>query len=195
MAAGPTTKTVGDGNSGTFTAGFWSSDGTSGGTLYPMPVASSAGYDVALSVTRASGTIYAANDVLGAAAAALTFAAMGPASGSITITGAQLEIDVTSVPTGMTSFKLALYNVTPPSALADNAVFDLPSGDRASFLGFLDLGSPVDLGSTLYVETVQSKQIKLAASGSLFAYLITNGSYTPAASSEVHVITLHAVAN
>lgn len=37
MAAGRTTKSVGDGNSGTFTAGFLSSDGTGAGTLTPAP--------------------------------------------------------------------------------------------------------------------------------------------------------------
>jgi hypothetical protein len=39
MAAGYVTKTVGDGNGGTFQARFWSSDGTTGGLLYPAPVA------------------------------------------------------------------------------------------------------------------------------------------------------------
>lgn len=38
MAAGFITKTVGDGNGGTFSARFWSSDGTTGGLLYPAPV-------------------------------------------------------------------------------------------------------------------------------------------------------------
>lgn len=38
MAAGLVTKTVGDGNGGTFTAQFWSSDGTTGGTLSPAPL-------------------------------------------------------------------------------------------------------------------------------------------------------------
>lgn len=38
MAAGFVTKTVGDGNGGTFTARFWSSDGTTAGLLYPAPV-------------------------------------------------------------------------------------------------------------------------------------------------------------
>lgn len=38
MAAGFITKTVGDGNSGTFSARFFSSDGTTGGLLYPAPV-------------------------------------------------------------------------------------------------------------------------------------------------------------
>jgi hypothetical protein len=76
--------------------------------------------------------------------------------------------------------------------LGDNAAFDLPSGDRASFLGYVDLGLPADLGSTLYVETnVVNKQLTLSGT-SLFGYLVTNGAYTPT-SARVHKITLHSV--
>lgn len=157
----------------------------------------SQGYGVAVSVTRTNDTnAYTANDVIGAATgstAALTFANIGPSAGKIMLTTAEFEIDASSVISGMTTFRLYLYNVTPPSALGDNAAFDLPSGDRASFLGYVELGTPVDLGSTLYVQTTQiNKQVALA-SASLFGYLVTVGGYTPAAQT-VHKITLHAVA-
>ena len=157
----------------------------------------SVGYDVAVSLTRTADTnVYAANDVIGAATgstAALTFTAIGPSAGSIMITAAELEIDAAAIISGETSYRLYLYNVTPPSALGDNAAWDLGSGDRASYLGYIDLGTPVDLISTLYVQTNNiNKHIKLA-SANLFAYLVTIGTYTPTAS-RVHKITLHAVA-
>lgn len=138
-------------------------------------------------------TAYLAGDVVGPTAAALAFPNMGPSGGEIMITSAALEIDIAAVPSGMTSFDLYLYNVTPPSALADNAPFDLPSGDRASFLGKFSLGTPVDLGSTLYVElTGINKQVKLAGTG-LFAYLVSIAGWTPAAVT-VGKITLHSMA-
>lgn len=148
-------------------------------------------YSSPLTITRpANQTPYTAGDVVGGA---LTFPSMGPSAGRIMLTSTQLELDIAAIPTGMTSFFLALYNVTPPSALADNAAWDLPSGDRASFLGIVQLGTPVDLGSTLYVEqNIINKQIKLAGT-SLFGYLVTQTGYTPAANSEVYVNTLHAV--
>lgn len=155
-----------------------------------------AAYSAAVTLTRTNDTnVYAANDVLGAATgstAALTFANMGSSAGRIMITSAQLEIDAAAVISGETSYRLYLYNVTPPSALGDNAAWDLPSGDRASFLGYVDLGTPVDLGSTLYVEVNGINKQVLLAGTSLFAYLVTIGTYTPTAS-RVHVITLHAV--
>ena len=155
------------------------------------------GYSAEVSVTRTNDTnVYAANDVIGAATgstAALTFASMGPSAGRIMITSAELEIDITAVISGMTSFRLHLYNVTPPSALGDNTAFDLPSGDRASYLGFIELGAPVDLGSTLYVAQDALNKQRTLAGTSLFGYLVTVGAYTPAASS-VFKVTLHSVA-
>lgn len=155
------------------------------------------GYSASVSLTRTADTaVYAANDVIGAATgstAALTFASMGPSAGRIMITSVSLEIDAAAIISGETSYTLHLYDVTPPSALGDNAAWDLPAGDRASYLGFVSLGAPADLGSTLYVEANQiNKQVKLAGT-SLFGYLVTVGTYTPTAS-RVHVIKLHAVA-
>jgi len=69
----------------------------------------------------------------------------------------------------------------------------LPSGDRSAFLGSLALGTPVDLGSTLYVvvNNIQ-KQIYYPYGGTLYAYLVTAAAYTPA-SATVHKITLHTI--
>jgi hypothetical protein len=155
---------------------------------------SSTGYSASVSVTRPANTnTYGVGDVVGATAAAWSFPLMGPSGGQIMITSASLEIDLTAVPAGMTSFRLHLYSVTPPSALADEATWDLPSGDRASYLGYIDLGTPVDVGSTLFVQTDQiNKQLKLVGTG-LFGYLVSNGTYA-GASAGVQVITLHAVA-
>lgn len=153
-----------------------------------------AAHDVAVSFNRpANQTLYAAGDVVGPSPAPLTFAGVGASGETFLITGVQLELDIAAIPSGMTSFALFLYSVTPPSALADNAPFDLTSNDRASFLGRIDLGTPVKYGSTCYCEVANvGKQVKLAASSStVFGYLVTTGSFTPAANSETYKITLH----
>lgn len=169
-------------------------DQTTVGTTDSVSVKSQ-GFSSKVSITRpANTTAYTAGDVVGATAAAITFSNMGPsAGGEIMITSAAFEIDQSAMISGETSYRLYLYNVTPPSALADNAPWDLPSGDRASFLGYIDLGIPVDLGSTCYVEeNILNKQITLASS-SLFGYLVTSGAFTPT-SARVQDITLHSVA-
>jgi len=150
---------------------------------------------VSQSVTRpANTTAYTANDVVGGA---ITFAAIGASAGYITILGADLRYDVAAVPSGMSNMRLYLYQKTPPSATADNGAWDLPSGDRADFIGYIDLVAPADLGSTLYVQVSGlNYQIKLGAGETaLYGYLVTTGGYTPAANSETFRVTLRALAS
>lgn len=159
-------------------------------------VAVSTGYGAATPITRTNDTnAYAANDVIGAAVgatAAISFT-LAPAAGETLITSAQFEIDISSIPSGMTSFLLYLYNIAPPSALGDNAAWDLPAGDRAAFLGVVSLGTPIDLGSTLYVEQNGINKQITTASAAVFGYLVTVGPWTPAALT-VFKVTLHTVA-
>jgi hypothetical protein len=144
-----------------------------------------------VSFTRPNNTTaYAANDIVGATTAALEFASMGASGGCIEIVRAEILIEATAIISGESTYQLALYGVTPPSAAADNAAFDVASGDRASFLGLLPLGAPLDLGSTLYIDSMfGERQFKLTGT-SLFAYLVTTGAYTPTAN-RVYNITLH----
>jgi hypothetical protein len=129
---------------------------------------------------------HVANDCNGAAQ---TFAAMGASGRPIMITSASLEID--SATAEATAWRLYLYNVTPPSATADDGAWDLVSGDRTAFLGYVDLGTAVDLGSTQWVETSGiNKQVKLAGTA-LFGYLVNLTTLTPA--NVAHIVTLHAV--
>lgn len=146
-------------------------------------LASGAGFTSQVSITRPNDTTaYAAGDVVGATAAAITFASIGPAEGHIVITDADLRIDVSTIPSGMTTFRLHLYNATPTSALADNAAWDLPSTDRAAYLGYIDFDIPTDVGSTLYTQMSTLKKLKMGATSSLFGYLVTTSAFTPSAS-------------
>lgn len=151
------------------------------------------GYRSAAAITRpANTTAYSAGDVVGGV---LTFLAAGPTAGHVVLMSCDFRYDVASVPSGATSFRLYLYSVTPPSALADNAGWDLPAGDRNAFIGYVDLGSVVDLGSTLFAQADQvNKQVKLGASETaLYGYLVTSAAFTPAANSETAQVTLRTV--
>lgn len=158
------------------------------------------GYTPAKTFTRTADTnAYTAGDVIGIDASGSPGSAIhsltnaGPAGGQIVITGASLLIALSSVPAGMTSFRLHLYDASP-TAILDNAAWDLPSGDRSSYLGYIDLGTPVDVGSSLFVQSDQARQVKLAASSTtLYAILVTNGGYTPASGTS-YQIRLNALA-
>jgi hypothetical protein len=152
-------------------------------------------YTSSISITRVADTnAYAANDVIGAATgstAAKEFASIGAAGEHIEILSAFLLIEATGLIASEAAYSLYLYDAIPPSALGDNAAWDLPSGDRANFLGKIALGTPVDLGSTLFIATDNiGKVVKLAASvTSLYAYLVTDAGYTPT-SARVYKVTL-----
>lgn len=110
----------------------------------------------------------------------------------VLITCADLLLNITAIPTGMASFRLHLYDATP-SVIADNVAWDLPAGDQAAYLGYIDLGSPADLGSTCFIEAEQvNKQIRLQDTN-LYGYLVTAAGYTPAANSEVYTLSLHTI--
>lgn len=154
------------------------------------------GAGVAVTLTRTSDTnAYLANDVIGAATgstAALSFANVGPSGREVMLTSASLKINATAVISGETSYNLYCYPVTPPSALGDNAPFDIPSGDQATAIYKIPLGTPVDEGSTLLVQSDSiNKQITLSGTG-IFCYLVTVGAYTPT-SARVYVLNLHFV--
>lgn len=130
---------------------------------------------------------HTAGDVNGGAQ---VFSGMGKVNDSILITSASLMI--ASGTAEATAWRLYLFSVTPPSALADDAAFTLASGDRASFLGHIDLGTAADLGDSLYIETNGiNKQIKTGGSQNIYGYLVNTTTVTPAA--VAHTVTLHAV--
>lgn len=151
------------------------------------------GYSGSSTVTRAANqTVYTANDVVGGA---LTIANVGPAAGEITITRVICTLNITALPAAMTTFALYLYNVTPPSAIADNSPFTYGSGDRASYLGRITGLTAVLIGTTTSSVTFELEGIVkpvTTASTSLFAYLVTDGGFTPAANSETYTLTVKA---
>lgn len=146
----------------------------------------------------ANTTAYTAGDVVGINAAGSPgsaiheFEKVGTSGGFILIQSALLLVGLTSVPVGMSGFRLHLYT-SSPTAILDNAAFDLVSGERSAYLGFLELPTPTDLGSTLFSRVDYSGQlIKLAdGSTSMFAELETRGGYTPASATpyEVRLLT------
>jgi len=123
-----------------------------------------------------AGASHNAGDCNGAAQ---EFALDVPSGCLFMITDADLYIDGGTAEA--TAWRLHLYNVTPPSALADDAVFDVPSGDRSAYLGYIDLGTGVDLGATQGVQNAGvNRTVKLSGT-SVFGYLVNLTTLTPAA--------------
>jgi hypothetical protein len=157
-----------------------------------MPNYATNAYTASATFTPAAAS-HTAGDSVGVAAEFVLRDSRGavpdPAS-TFLITSASLRIDGGTVET--TAWRLHMFSVTPPSALADDAAFTLASGDRASYLGYIDLSQVVDLGDTLHIEMSNiQKQITLTGS-SFFAYLVNGTTLTPQA--VAHVVTVRTIA-
>jgi hypothetical protein len=155
-------------------------------------------YRSTVTITRPSNTTaYTAGDVVGdtGGSAILTLSSIGPSGGYILIQSAALIFSDSTVPSGMGAFRIHLFS-SSPTAIADNAPFDLVSGERAAYMGYIDLSAPQDLGSTIYTQVdYPGRLVKLAAaSTTLFAEIETRGAYTPVSAStvELRVSTLEA---
>ncbi len=144
-----------------------------------------AGYSASATFTPAANS-HTAGDSIGVAA---EFTGMGPSGQHVMITSAEMRID--SGTAAASAFRLYLFNVTPPSALADDGPFVAPDGDFASFLGYVDLGTPVDLVDNCWVETHGiNKMVKLSGT-SMFGYLVNLTTVTPGA--VAHVVKLYTI--
>ena len=153
----------------------------------PLPISGGSFESVVAFARTADTNIYGAGDVIGINAAGSpgsaihTFTNAGIAGQGVLVTGADLRIDLAAVPSGMTSFRLYLYNASP-TAILDNAAWDFVAGDRSVLSGYIDFSAIYDLGATLFCQAeVVNKQVQLAAgSSSIYGELVTNGAYTPA---------------
>jgi hypothetical protein len=157
----------------------------------PLPVGGNTA-SVSSSHTRPNDiTAYSAGDVVGTNAATnLIFSNVNSSSGkTVIITGVSLEVDVASVPTGMLSFKLHLYS-SAPTAIADNAAYNLPSGDRAKYAGWVDVDKPIDIGDTLFARMNNVNFQITPTAQTLYGMLETNAAYTPTAQA-VKKVTIH----
>lgn len=154
-------------------------------------------YSSLLAFTRPeNATLYSAGDVIGiadsgtpanAGSAIHQFTVVGSSGGAILIDKVELSIGLTSVPTGMANFRLHLYD-SAPTAILDNAAFDLTSTDKAKHLGWVDIITPEDVGSILKSVVIPMQSFKLATGQTtLWAELETRGSYTPASATAFDV--------
>lgn len=138
---------------------------------------------VAATFTPAA-TSHTAKDVVGGAA---TFTSVGESGKMLMIAGATMSI-ATTTPT-VTAWRLHLFNAAP-TVIADDAAFTLASTDIDKYLGYIDLGTPVDLDSTAQWAQVDGliKPV-LLTTANIVGYLVNLSTVTLEA--VAHKVTLH----
>jgi hypothetical protein len=167
-------------------------DQTTPGTTDSVTIKSTA-HTTSVTVTRpANVTQYAVNDAIGdtGGSAIMTFANMGIAGNNIYITGISIMWNSATLPTANANLTARFYNASP-TAIADNAAWDLVSGDRTKWLASIPIGILIDLGSTAWVSATQLGEQVLLSTSSLFMTLTTDAAITVAENSTVFVVTVH----
>ena len=133
----------------------------------------------------ANTTAYLAGDVVGSTGSAIhTATSAGVAGALIQVQSASLIVNKTSVPSGMTSFRLHLWE-SSPTAIADNAPFSAAAADRAKYRGFIDLPAIAAVGGGFLgtLADYVGRPVRLTTT-SFFFNLQTIGAYTPASGTE-----------
>lgn len=151
-------------------------------------------FQSSVSLQRAANTTtYAANDVI---FGSFQFSNIGNAGNFIYLTDITFLMNITYLPSGIGNLRLFLYSVTPPSAVADNGAFSVPSGDRASILTptGISLGTPAlaNGGGSLVLNLSGVNRFLKVIGTSLFGYLVTEGAWVPTANSETATLTVNA---
>lgn len=144
-------------------------------------------------ITRGNVTTpYTAGDVVSTEAGEIMeFPSVGTANEMLVILGARLRIDLdAAVAAGITGYRLHLYNAAP-TAIADNAPYNLPAADRAKYLGYITISTPIRLDDTQYAQDDNINYTCIPTGTSLYGILQTIGAYTPTANA-VKTIILNA---
>ena len=141
-----------------------------------------------ITITRAATTTYTASapnfDVYGGL---FQLQNIGEAGKGIFLSYFEISLNLSSVPTGMTSFAVHLYP-TAPTNIADNSIWTIGSDPVLDPVGF---NVPMSLakGGGKVVGVIRDlNQLFILTSSSLWGYLVTNGAIAPAANSETGTI-------
>ena len=154
---------------------------TTGGVL----VANRSASPVVTFTRPANTTAYTAGDVIGSTDTANhTAPAIGAPGSLIQIQSASLVINNTSVPSGMTTFRLHIWDAAP-TAIADNAAFSAAAADRAKYCGSIALAQIAAVGGGFLFTfgDYVGRPVRLK-SKDFFFNLVTDGAYTPASGTE-----------
>lgn len=150
----------------------------------------SVGFSASSSQARPNDTTaYTAGDVVGAASTNRSFASLGSINaGHIVITGAWLKYKAAAIISGMTTWRLHLYNAAPTN-IADNSAYSLADADEGKYIGYIEFSALEDLGANLWrrMDNLNLKTKHSAASATIYGLLETVGAFTPAANTVVEV--------
>jgi hypothetical protein len=124
-------------------------------------------------------TAYTAGDIAGGDGDWL-FDSLGEAN-MIYLMSIRFMIDAASVPSGLSTYKLHLYNAATAVPLADNAPQTFLTAEKDKYIATIALDAPTDKGDFLFSRTEAINIPISLVGGKVYGRLETDGAYTPTA--------------
>jgi hypothetical protein len=90
-----------------------------------------------------------------------------------------MRIDVSSAPSGISSYKLHLYNGSTSVPLADHAAQTYLDADKSKYITTISIDTPVDKGDYLWVRMDNLNIPIECLNGIIYGRVETDGAYTP----------------
>jgi hypothetical protein len=112
---------------------------------------------------------------------------IGQAGKGIFLSYFEISLNLSAVPSGMSSFRVYLYP-TAPTNIADNSIWTIGSDPVLDPVGFNVSVSLAQGGGKVVGVVRDLNQLFILNSTSLWGYLVTNSAFTPAANSETGTI-------
>lgn len=126
------------------------------------------------------------------ALATFTVSNFGPPGDMIRILGSRFMSSSPAVFTSMTGLRLHLYSALPASAatLYDGDSWVVAAADFRHYMGYVDLGTLVDVGTGLFVQANTLNKEIMLPSGTLYAIPVTTAAATPTTAATYQMISL-----
>lgn len=112
---------------------------------------------------------------------------IGQAGKGIFLSYFEISLNLSAVPSGMSSFRVYLYP-TAPTNIADNSIWTIGSDPVLDPVGFNVSVSLAQGGGRVVGVVRDLNQLFILTTSSLWGYLVTNSAFTPAANSETGTI-------
>ena len=145
-------------------------------------------------ITRpANTTAYAAGDSIGGL---VTISNMQmPKGGGISIRRLQILGKVAAVPASMAALTVHLFKENPAATAAtvtDNVAFAINSADADKYIGSVTTSAIVDRGSVISIASENLNMPVFLEDEILYAFVVTEAGFTPAANSELYYLSIGA---
>jgi hypothetical protein len=80
-----------------------------------------------------------------------------------------------------------LYNAAP-TAIVDNAAFNLPVADTSKYIGYIQFDIPIDVGDVNITQNTNANIVCKSSTGVLYGTLVTDTAYTPSSASTATLV-------